>query len=195
MGPTLIYRTFFARAIAWSGLVVCAFALVFFVWLGGPRELVRSGGVAVAFAVLAWALFEFPCVTVSDGGITVRNITRTIHVPWTAYLGAETVWQLRIRTTEGDVDSWAIPAPTRAVAGIPTTPAPIEPGTDVRSIWRGVNANVLEVVIRERHEALTAQGWLKPGQAVTGVERTPNSMMILVCAAACTFAVLGFFFG
>lgn len=205
MGPTLIYRTFFARALAWAAALMSAFAVVFFLITGGIGELARSGGISLLLLTLVWALFEYPAVIVSDGGVTVRNIMRTIHVPWPAYQGVDTAWQLRLRTTEGDVSSWAIPAPSRMEGGpaasqdVVANPVAVEAalaaGSQPVNVWRGVNAVVVAGAVKARHEALTAQGWLKRGQPNTGLEHSWNSRMLLAVASAAVLALLGLALG
>lgn len=193
MGPTLIYRTFFSRTVAWATAGVSTLALVFFVVTGGLVELARSGGFVVLVAALAWSAFEYPYVAVSDGGVTIRNIVRTVHVPWPAYQGLSTAWQLRVKTPDGEISSWAIPAPSRTYAGKatnPDLPATVEAGAAPINIWHGVHAEVVARAIEERHQSLTAQGWLAKSNPVP-VERSWNSAMLQVVVVAALLTLFG----
>lgn len=193
MGPTIVYRTSVSRLLAWSVVVIAVLALVYFATVGGPLELLRSGSVAAAVAAAAWALFEAPHVTVSDGGVSVRNVLRTVHVPWPDFRGVETAWSLRLRTTEGDVESWAIPAPSGLAARGAASPAVrrrASPNASVRVV-RGVNAAVVALEIGQRHHALTAQGWLRPGQPQVGLTRSWNRGTLALLGGAAALVALG----
>ncbi|MGM0385656.1 MAG: PH domain-containing protein, partial [Actinomycetota bacterium] len=110
MGPTLVYRTAVSRVLGYGAVVLAVLAVAFFAATGGVREVLRSGPVITFLALAVWVAFALPHVTVSDGGVTVRNVLRTVHVPWPAFRGVDSTWSLTVRTTAGDVGSWAVPA-------------------------------------------------------------------------------------
>ena len=62
---------------------------------------------------LAWALYWRPEVRISDAGVRLVNVTRTIDVPWPALRGIETKWALTLDTVWGHYRAWAAPAPGR----------------------------------------------------------------------------------
>ena len=62
---------------------------------------------------LAWALYWRPEVVVSDAGVRLVNVLRTIDVPWPALRGTETKWALTLDTVWGRYRAWAAPAPGR----------------------------------------------------------------------------------
>lgn len=63
---------------------------------------------------VAWALYWRPEVRVSDAGVRLVNVTRTIDVPWPALRGIETKWALTLDTVWGNYRAWAAPAPGRS---------------------------------------------------------------------------------
>lgn len=195
MGPTIVYRTAVARVLAWSFAVLTILALVYFAVTGGLRELIASGGVAVFVGAVAWALFALPAVTVSDGGVTVRNVLRTVHVPWPVFRGVETAWALTVRTSEGDVESWAIPAASGLAArGALAPPRRLRDRarSGTGTAGRGVNAAVVALAIGERHRALADAGWLT-GDTLQSVrpERRWNRDALLLLGAAGALALAG----
>ena len=79
--------------------------------LGGADDLLRFGAPVALFGVLGWAAFWEPYVEVSDGGITVANTLRTVHVPWPAVRSVNGRYGLRLGTAYGPVTAWAASAP------------------------------------------------------------------------------------
>src|SRR5690606_33349577 len=45
--------------------------------------------------------------------VTVRNVFRTVHVPWQAIQRIDTKYALTLYTAEGKIAVWASPAPNR----------------------------------------------------------------------------------
>jgi hypothetical protein len=63
------------------------------------------------FALAGWATFWRPCVIVSDAGVRLVNVSRTIDVPWPALQGVEARWALTLVTAYGRFTAWGAPAP------------------------------------------------------------------------------------
>ena len=63
--------------------------------------------------VLVWALFGRPAVLVSDGGVEIRNVLRTIELPWPSIVRIDTKYALTLYTAYGVYAAWAAPAPSR----------------------------------------------------------------------------------
>jgi hypothetical protein len=61
--------------------------------------------------LLCWATFWRPRVVVSDGGVRLVNVSRTIDIPWPALRAIETRWALTLVTTYGRFTAWSAPAP------------------------------------------------------------------------------------
>ena len=184
MGPTVVYRTAVSRVLGVAAVVLAVLALAYFAATGGVREVLRSGPLVVLGAIVAWVAFGLPHVTVSDGGVTVRNVLRTVHVPWPTFAGADSTWSLTVRTTRGDIGSWAIPAASGFAA---------RTSRDVAGqAERGVNANTVALAIGERHRALVEGGFR--GRATVQeveLERSWNTGSVLALAAGAAAAVVG----
>lgn len=94
--------------------------------------------VLVLVLVLAWAVYWRPAVTVDDVGVEVRNVLRTVHVPWAALQGVATQYALTLVTEQGPVKAWAAPAPgamsalTVSRSDLKHLPASTFEGGDVR---------------------------------------------------------------
>lgn len=66
------------------------------------------------FALIGWAVLWRPLLTVSDEGIVVVNVTRTVHIPWTALIHVDTKYALTLYTPGRSFPVWAAPAPGAA---------------------------------------------------------------------------------
>jgi hypothetical protein len=58
-----------------------------------------------------WAVFWRPQVEVTDGGVRLVNVFRTIDVPWPAIQLVDTKWALTLQTAYGTFTAWAAPSP------------------------------------------------------------------------------------
>lgn len=77
----------------------------------GIVEAVQVLPWAAAAVVVCWAYFWRPRVEVTDGGVTLVNVTRSISIPWPALLDIDTQWAMRLVTAYGRYSAWAAPAP------------------------------------------------------------------------------------
>jgi hypothetical protein len=64
--------------------------------------------------VLVWAAYWRPAVVVTPAGVELRNVTRTVELPWPAVEEVGTRYALTLRTAYGEYAAWAAPAPGRA---------------------------------------------------------------------------------
>ncbi|MBO1751912.1 PH domain-containing protein [Actinotalea sp. BY-33] len=67
-------------------------------------------------AVLVWTILGRPAVLVDDSGVELRNVLRTVHLPWPAILRIDTKYALTLETAYGTYSAWAAPAPGRMQA-------------------------------------------------------------------------------
>ncbi|NTW42489.1 MAG: PH domain-containing protein [Cellulomonadaceae bacterium] len=67
-------------------------------------------------AVAVWAVFGMPAVVVNDGGVVIRNVWRTIELPWPSIQQIDTKYALTLVTAYGVFAAWAAPAPSRVQA-------------------------------------------------------------------------------
>lgn len=92
---------------------VCAASLVTIVVTGRWVDLGRFGLVAVLVSYVMWLLFWSPSVTISLGGVEVRNVLRAHDVSWPAIQNVDTKYALTLFTPNRKVVAWAAPAPSR----------------------------------------------------------------------------------
>ncbi|NLF03994.1 MAG: PH domain-containing protein [Actinomycetales bacterium] len=143
MGPTETLRPRSSRPIAVAVVVCCAVALVAMVVSApGVVPVLRTAGVTVLVASLAWAAYWRPEVEVSDGGVRVVDPWRTVHVPWPALADVSERWSLTLSTTDGRRVS-AFAAPARGA---------VDRGPGV--------AREAARLVTERRDALRAAGYL-----------------------------------
>ncbi len=124
-----VYRPPLARSMAVGVIVVIAIAVVWLAADAGVRETVQLAPWLLLVALAAWAVFWRPCIEVSQGGVRLVNVTRTIDVPWPALQYVDTKWALRLGTAYGRYTAWAAPAPSartviRTVADRPMAERP-----------------------------------------------------------------------
>lgn len=87
--------------------------LALLVSAGSWQQLLGFGTVPLLFTAIIWATFDRPCVRVSDSYIEVRNVFRTVVVPWPAVIDVDLRWGLRLITRLGTCSAWSVPAPAR----------------------------------------------------------------------------------
>ncbi|WP_147918079.1 PH domain-containing protein [Ruania zhangjianzhongii] len=160
MGETLTFRTPMARVLTIGVAVVAVVALAYFVSDGGIRELWRSGPTVLCIVVVTWALFWRPQVQVSDGGVTVANILRTVHVPWPVLRAVDSKWSLTVTAADLTVSAWAVPASSGMAARTrrPGARGGQETASPLKSSG---NADAAALAIAQRREALVEAGHLK----------------------------------
>jgi hypothetical protein len=78
---------------------------------GAWQHLLTYVGPLGLVALFGLAALWLPYVEVSDGGVEIRNVLRTIRVPWPAIEDIDGRYGLRLTTTYGKVTAWAAPAP------------------------------------------------------------------------------------
>ena len=107
----------FGRVLAVATVVVAVAALVITVAGSGFEGFARYVWPFALVGYAAWAIFWLPSVTVSDGGVELRNVLRTIHLPWPSIERIDTKFALTLYTSFGSYAAWAAPAPTRYSVG------------------------------------------------------------------------------
>ena len=107
------FRPGFGRGMTWVTGALCAVALGATAW-GAPHEGLRVAPVLAFVSTAVWALFGRPAVVVTPAGVEVRNVLRTIDLPWPSIQRIDTKYALTLFTTYGSYAAWAAPAPSRA---------------------------------------------------------------------------------
>src|SRR5665647_3403221 len=113
--PTTL--TFRPRSGRWMTGVVAALALYGIGSLavaGEPLTLVRYAPGLLLVTAVVWAAYWQPAVIVSDAGVTVRNVLRTVELPWPSIQRIDTRYALTLITAYGSYAAWAAPAPGRS---------------------------------------------------------------------------------
>lgn len=118
------FRARSGRVITVGVAVLCAVAWLLTL-LDDPLTGLRYAPAFAVPAVVVWALLGRPAVVVSDGGVELRNVLRTVHLPWTAIQRIDTKYALTLYTAYGTYAAWAAPAPSR-VQTLDASPADLE---------------------------------------------------------------------
>lgn len=130
MGETETFRSRFSRGLAVTTAALGALLLGWLTVAVGPGGAVRYGPPVALVVLMAWLAFWRPAVEVSDGGVVLRNVWRTVHVPWPAMLEVDGRLGLRLVTAYGSYQAWAAPAPRRTRSGVAA------PGAAVTAVQR-----------------------------------------------------------
>jgi hypothetical protein len=77
-------------------------------WASYPR-LSFAAWVLFGLAV-AWAVFVRPAVLLDASGVTLRNIVRDVHIPWTRLTGVTSRWNLKVLAGDQGYNAWAVSA-------------------------------------------------------------------------------------
>jgi hypothetical protein len=104
-------RPWWGRALTVVIAVICAGMTLSFAVAGDLSDAVLMAPWTGLLALLCWATFWRPGVIVSDGGVRLVNVSRTIDIPWPALRAIETRWALTLVTAYGRFTAWSAPAP------------------------------------------------------------------------------------
>lgn len=108
---TLTFRPASGRWMTGVVAALAAFGIVSLALEGGQTELLRYGPGLVLVTALVWAAYWQPAVTVSAAGVTLRNVLRTVELPWPSIQRVDTRFALTLVTAYGTYSAWAAPAP------------------------------------------------------------------------------------
>jgi hypothetical protein len=165
MGPTHVFCSTYGRYLTGASAVVAVVVLVSMLVSDGVAYTVAHGAWPLLGVALVAAVFWLPRVVVSDGGVEVRNVWRTVHVPWPAFRGVEASYSLVVTTTEGRVTAWAAPRASGAASrlrrgrgDLPEGPGTAPAGTVQRHPG---TAEAAATAVAERYRALDAAGHLR----------------------------------
>ncbi|WP_372593310.1 hypothetical protein [Actinotalea sp.] len=118
MGPTQVFVSGYSRVLAVATIVIAVVVVLGTVGAGDLRLtlLALSGGALAGLA--GWALFWRPLVEVSDGGVRVVNVLRTIEIPWPVLDRAEVRWSLVVHTLDARWTAWGAPRSSAAASAV-----------------------------------------------------------------------------
>jgi hypothetical protein len=188
-----IIRPTFGRVLSVAVAVLCAAGLVGFVATGDWGGLVRYGWGLAFFAALAAALFWFPSVGVSEAEVTVRNIFRTTHVPWSAIDRVDTKYALTLYTDGRTITAWASPAPNRYAGRTTRTGDTVRASDALGSNPRpgdllSTTSGAAAFLIRQHWDDLREAGTLDPSNTTVTVDTHVRTIVVLVTLAVATAA-------
>jgi hypothetical protein len=109
---TVVFHAPHGTAVTAGVAALCMIGLVT-VLLEDPALALRYAPALAWPVVVVWALYTRPAVIVSDAGVEVRNVTRTIVLPWPSIQRVDTKYALTLYTAYGTFAAWAAPAPSR----------------------------------------------------------------------------------
>jgi hypothetical protein len=75
-------------------------------WAQYPQPL-SAAWVLFALA-LAWSVLVRPAVVIDVAGVTLRNLVRDVHIPWSQLDDVTTRWNLRVLAGERGYTAWAV---------------------------------------------------------------------------------------
>lgn len=198
---TVVLHARSGRRLTIAVAVLSAVALVA-VLLEDPASAARYGLLLVLPAVLVWAVYERPAVVVSDAGVEVRDVLRTIELPWPSIERIDTKYALTLYTAYGSYSAWAAPAPSRTTT-LGSSRADLGHLPESTYIGGGVRPGDLlssasgqaAAVVRARWEELRDAGYLDAPQLerdrpVVRWHVVPAGAVLLLAAVAVTVARL-----
>lgn len=135
-------------------------------------------------ALFAWAALWRPYVGVDDFGVTLRNVSHVVRVPWPALVHVDTHLALTLHTAGGAFAAWSAPAPgalSSAIAG--RRPGAREAraagGAVRRGDLLGTESGNAALVIREQWQTRLSNGTIPTGVADSyKVTREPDFFVI-----------------
>lgn len=164
-------------------------------WADYPRPVLVAW---VLFGLAAtWAIFVRPAVVLDVGGVTVRNVLRDVHIPWTSLTHVQTRWNLKVFAGDRGFTAWAISStverPGRASGGVFGMVGPRRQqqqfGVDAARSATPVKVNAAAVArsieqARQEYDDAVAHGGL-PGadDVVASVTWVPLVMAVLLVPA------------
>ena len=164
-------------------------------WADYPRPLFVAW-IVFGLAV-AWVVFVRPAVLLDIGGVTLRNVVRDVHIPWTRLTHTSSRWNLKVFAGDRGYTAWAIaseherprggaggmfrmPIPGRlqGLASADTRPPATSPKATAQSVARSINQ------AKQEYDDAVAQGELPaaPDETVR-ITWVPLAMVVLLLPA------------
>jgi hypothetical protein len=175
-GTRVVFISKFNRVFAIVVWMLDAFTLVSYIAVhSGLRQPLVLLPVALV-ALFAWTALWRPHLVVDDDGVEVRNVFRTVFIPWNALIHVDTKHALTLFTPGRRISVWAAPAPGRAAAARAARaerrgkvgPAPTRDDGTVRpSDLLGTDSGQAAYLVRDRWSELRESGRLEAGVADT----------------------------
>ena len=146
----------YGRALTIALGVVCLGTTIAVGVFAGWTDAALTAPWTALFALLCWAVFWRPRVVVSDAGVQLVNVSRTIFIAWPALHSIDTKWALTLVTAHGRFTAWGAPASGARGAVLSMSRGADEQAYD----FVGGPAGEAAALIRERWDRLRAAGHL-----------------------------------
>lgn len=182
MHPTDVYSSTPGKVLTGAAGLAAVLLVSGLVGDVGARDVVLAAALSSLGVLGVWALFGRPEVVVSDGTVVLRNVVRTVTIPWPTVRRAEVGWSLVVRTTAGSWTSWAAPRRSGTAdavrrrrpsdgpdeAQVPDGVVDVAPGEDAGTGVRRhrATAESAAAAIEARLDALRRAGHLRDADAV-----------------------------
>ena len=161
------FRPAFGRGLTMTVAVVGS-AVVIFVWAtSGFRDAMLTVPWMLLLAAACWAFYWRPRVVVSNGGVRLVNVSRTIDVPWPSITDVETKYALTLVTMYGRFAAWAAPAPSTGTAlrtAMRSRPLSVSGDEAITAVTKGdmegTASGDAAMIVRRRWEGLRNDGFL-----------------------------------
>jgi hypothetical protein len=159
------FRPAFGRGLTVVVAVLGTAVVAFIAATSGAGDALATLPWVLLFATSCWAIFWNPRVVVSDGGVRLVNVTRTIDIPWPAITDVETRYALTLVTTYGRFAAWAAPAPSAGGAlrtAMRSRPRVIDDKVEAVTMGEipGTASGDAAMMVRRRWDRLRADGFL-----------------------------------
>lgn len=166
MNQTVEFRPRSGRVLTIGAAVLAAVGAVATL-VQSPADGLRTLPLFLLAPLVVWAFFGRPAVVVSDGGVEVRNVLRTVELPWPSIERIDTKYALTLYTAYGVYAAWAAPAPSRSQT-LNAVPSDTRHLPETSYIGGGIRPGDLvgtasgdaAAYIRRRWEALRDAGYL-----------------------------------
>ncbi len=161
MGPTEVFVSRYARVLTGATWAVALIVVGGFSTAADRHQLALAASASALAALAAWALFWRPRVEVSDGGVLLVNVLRTVEVPWPLLDEARAGWSLEVHTSTGRWTAWAAPRSSGTTRAIRRAPRGRSEAADLAAgPGAEASAEAVAAAIGRRHSALLAAGHL-----------------------------------
>jgi len=170
---TVRFRSSTTRFVGVAAMALAVLGLGSLAVRGDWTGLASFGGVLGLVGLIGLVALWLPYVEISEGGVELRNVVRTVRLSWPSIEDIDGRYGLRLTTAHGRFTAWAAPAP----AG--------------RDRMRGADSEAAALV-RERLERLRGLGHLdNPRLESDHADVDWNVPVIVVGVALLVLAVAG----
>ena len=163
MSPTIVIRPVFGRVLAIVCAVLAGYIAVSSFDLASMIVTARVFAGCAAFTGFMWLLFWRPAVTVGAEEVELKNVFRSVTIPFARITAVDTRFALTISVGTQRYTAWAAPAPGRHSSARTTAAdthhvarGPVQADTVRPSDVPGSDSGDAATLVRERWQAARA---------------------------------------